>query len=175
MGWLTMGISIVAIGNFLSDNVTAHEGTNFLKLACGDRPKLTALGEATAARDNNSGDVIRRAFAARVEREVGSVYPTTANHDFTQISFFSDGRVNIVNTAGTTHQFLTQRLKPFLRNAVVLEYVNGSSEWSVSVNGSPFEKRAAASSSVPPAPPAIPIQRVRLLARRTLTRSITSG
>jgi hypothetical protein len=144
--WAFNGDPVLVVAGPPTESVQAAEGTNCLKIARGARPRLTAVGETNAVASSGQGDRMRIEFALRVDAGVASVYPVTTNHDIGQICFFADGRVSVVNTAGTAHQFLSQALKPRAWNRVRLESANGSAEWSVSVNGAAPEKRTSGSS-----------------------------
>ena len=56
-----------------------------------------------------------------------------------QVNLASDGRVSVVDLGGTLNQYLTARMTTNQWNTIAIEYVNGSAQWNVSVNGSPFE------------------------------------
>jgi len=56
-----------------------------------------------------------------------------------QINLVADGRVSVVDLTGAVNQYLTQKMNTNAWNTIQIQYVNGSAQWSVSVNGSPAE------------------------------------
>ena len=144
--WSFNGQPSVLVVNERTESFPAAHSTNFLRIARGGRPRLTALCEQASVAASQAGDTVRILYSLRLERGVVSLYPVAATHDIAQISFFGDGRVSVVNQAGTAHQFLSQTHVPSAWNSVALEQVNGASEWKVSINGAPPESRPGGSS-----------------------------
>lgn len=144
--WRYNGQALAVIGDRNSEPFPAMQGSNLLRIARREWPELTAVGDPVAGGDARAGDRMRIQFAVRVERGVASVYPVATDHDIAQVSFFGDGRVSVVDPSGITHQFLTQTLAPAAWNVVTMEFLNGSAEWEVSVNGATPEQRTAGSS-----------------------------
>ena len=144
--WLFNSDPVVLIADAQSDQIPPNQGSRFLKIARGQRPRLEALGASDAVAKSAAGDLMRIECAVRVQSGVASLYPTTTNHDIGQISFFSDGRVSVVDKAGQNHQFLQQSLRPREWNRVRLEFTNGLSGWSVSLNDASPEYRTSGSS-----------------------------
>lgn len=125
-----------------------YQGAAFLEInrTTGQHPHLFA--EAAEGLASNAGDEITIQFAVRVLTGEVSLYPrdvsggsTSGATDTGQLGFFADGRVGIVDEPGAAFQFLTQTVQPDIWNTVVVNYVNGSGEWAVSVNGGTFESR----------------------------------
>ena len=119
------------------------QGTKFVELFLigSARPKLFASMDPSFVSDE--GDEVSIEFAMRVDSGVASIYPRTGTYptdvDTGQIGFFEDGRVGILDDEGANWQFLTQTHTPEVWNTVVIKTINGTGNWSVSVNDAEFE------------------------------------
>lgn len=144
--WGFNGQALASVVSAQPAGLPTAQGTNCLQLFRQDWPALQARASAGSVAASRPGDTLRLLLALRVDRGVASIYPTAAQTDLAQISFFSNGRVSVVDPAGTTHQFLSQTLRLSNWNTVILEFRNGSAEWKISINDAAFETRLSGSS-----------------------------
>lgn len=144
--WSFNGQALASVVSAQPTGLTAAQGTHCLQLFRQDWPILLARASAGSVAASQPGDTLRLSLALRVDRGVASIYPTAAQTDLAQISFFSNGRVSMVDPAGTSHQFLSQTLRVSNWNVVILEFRNGGAEWKISINDAPFEARLSGSS-----------------------------
>ncbi len=129
-----------------------NEGTNCLSVARigAGRPVVQAAGDTNLTSVEGDTISVNLSFGAWRDGGVAGVlavipgYASSSNGQFTfsqtgQINLLGDGRVSVVDLTGAVNQYLTQKLNTNAWNTVQIEYVNGSAQWSVSVNGATAE------------------------------------
>ena len=118
--------------------VAAFEGHQMLELSrISGRPTMTATWDA--AQTSQAGDEISIAFAVRVDGGVFSLYGKDGDALNGQVGFWGNNQVGVVDPTQNSWQFINAQLNPGAWNSVVVKYVNGSGNWSISINGSGFE------------------------------------
>jgi hypothetical protein len=129
------------------------EGSNCLSISRigAGRPVVEAAGDTNLTSVTDDLISINLSFGAwknGATNGVLAVIPGYASSDengkFTfnqtgQINLTDEGRVSVVDLTGAINQYLTQALNTNAWNTVQIQYVNGSAQWSVSVNGAPAE------------------------------------
>lgn len=128
------------------------EGSNCLSISRigAGRPVVEAAGDTNLTSVTDDLISINLSFGAWMNGATNGVlavipgYASTSNGlpIFTQtgqINLLDDGRVSVIDLTGAVNQYLTQKLNTNAWNTVQIQYVNGSAQWSVSVNGAPAE------------------------------------
>ncbi|RTZ63710.1 MAG: hypothetical protein DSZ35_11245 [Verrucomicrobia bacterium] len=146
--WDWNGSSIAEImGPSDTEEMTAAEGSQYLRIArLTGRPKLTAIGNLDAADAGEEGDTVEIRFSLYFESGYASIYPRSGDGDSAQITFFPDGEVRIYGGGDVGWNILDQTYNEGEWNQVIIQYVNGSGEYSISVNGAEFETYEGVSS-----------------------------
>ena len=147
--WEWNGASIAEVmGEEESEGMVAAEGEKYLKVArMPGRVNITAIGDFDAAADSEDGDTIEIRFSLFYESGYASVYPRSETGDSAQITFFPSGEVRIYGGGDVGWQILDQTYNEGEWNQVIIQYINGSGEYSISVNGAEFETYPSVSSA----------------------------
>ena len=125
----------------------AAEGSQYLKVArMSSRVKLTAVGDDDAAIEGEEGDTVEIRFSFFYESGYASIYPGSIDGDSAQITFFPGGEVRIYGGADVGWNILDQTYNEDKWNHILIQYINGSGEYSMSVNGAEFETYESVSS-----------------------------
>ena len=125
----------------------AAEGSQYLKVArMSSRVKLTAVGDDDAAIESEEEDTVEIRFSFFYESGYASIYPGSIDGDSAQITFFPSGEVRIYGGADVGWNILDQTYNEDKWNHILIQYINGSGEYSMSVNGAEFETYESVSS-----------------------------
>ena len=144
--WNELSIAEI-VGAPDTEEMTAAEGSQYLRIArLTGRPKLTAIGDLDAADAGEEGDTVEIRFSFYFESGFASIYPRSGDGDSAQITFFPDGEVRIYGGGGAGWNILDQTYNEGEWNHVIIQYINGSGEYSISVNGAEFETYVGVSS-----------------------------
>ena len=146
--WDWNSLSIAEIqGATETEQMTAAEGSQYIKIArLTGRPKLTAIGDMEASDAGEEGDTVEIRFSFFFESGFASVYPRSGDGDSAQITFFPDEEVRIYGGGDVGWNILDQTYNENQWNQVLIRYINGSGEYSISVNGAEFETYEGVSS-----------------------------
>jgi hypothetical protein len=146
--WDWNGLSIAEIvGAPDTEEMTATEGSQYLRIArLTGRPKLTAIGDLDARDAGEEGDTVEIRFSVYFESGFASIYPRSGDGDSAQITFFPEGEIRIYGGGDVGWNILDQTYNEDKWNHVLIQYINGSGEYSMSVNGAEFETYESVSS-----------------------------
>ena len=146
--WDWNGLSIAEIaGTKDTEKMTAAEGSQYVKIArLTGRPKLTAIGDLNASDAGEEGDTVEIRFSFFFKSGFASIYPRSGDGDSAQITFFPDGEVRIYGGGDVGWNILDQSYTENQWNQVLILYINGSGEYSISVNGAELETYEGVSS-----------------------------
>ena len=146
--WDWNGLSIAEIaGATDTEQMTASEGSQYVRIArLMGRPKLTAIGDLDASDAGEEGDTVEIRFSAYFESGFASIYPRSGDGDSAQITFFPEGEIRIYGGGDVGWNILDQTYNEDKWNHILIQYINGSGEYSMSVNGAEFETYESVSS-----------------------------
>ena len=103
------------------------------------RPKLTAIGDLNASDAGEEGDTVEIRFSFFFKSGFASIYPRSGDGDSAQITFFPEGEIRIYGGGDVGWNILDQTYNEDKWNHILIQYINGSEEYSISVNGAEFE------------------------------------
>ncbi len=146
--WDWNGLSIAEIaGTKDTEKMTAAEGSQYVNIArLTGRPKLTAMGDLNASDAGEEGDTVEIRFSFFFKSGFASIYPRSGDGDSAQITFFPEGEIRIYGGGDIGWNILDQTYNENKWNRVLIQYINGSGEYSMSVNGAEFETYESVSS-----------------------------
>ena len=105
-----------------------------------------AIGDLDARDAGEEGDTVEIRFSVYFESGFASIYPRSGDGDSAQITFFPEGEIRIYGGGDVGWNILDQTYNEDKWNHVLIQYINGSGEYSMSVNGAEFETYESVSS-----------------------------